>query len=52
VAAEMPGMYADGEYDLAGFCVGIVEKDSIIDGSKVAAGNKLIGIASSGPHST
>lgn len=49
--AEMPGMYADGEYDLAGFCVGIVEKDSIIDGSKVAAGNKLIGIASSGPHS-
>ena len=49
--AEMPGMYADGEYDLAGFCVGIVEKESIIDGSKVSAGNKLIGIASSGPHS-
>jgi len=49
--AEMPGMYADGEYDLAGFCVGIVEKDAIIDGSKIAAGNKLIGIASSGPHS-
>ncbi len=49
--AEMPGMYADGEYDLAGFCVGIVEKDAIIDGSKVAAGDKLIGIASSGPHS-
>lgn len=49
--AEMPGMYADGEYDLAGFCVGIIEKDAIIDGSKVAAGNKLIGIASSGPHS-
>jgi len=49
--AEMPGMYTDGEYDLAGFCVGIVEKDAIIDGSKVAAGNKLIGIASSGPHS-
>jgi len=49
--AEMPGMYAEGEYDLAGFCVGIVEKDAIIDGSKVAAGNKLIGIASSGPHS-
>lgn len=49
--AEMPGMYADGEYDLAGFCVGIVEKESIIDGSKVAAGNKLIGVASSGPHS-
>ena len=49
--AEMPGMYADGEYDLAGFCVGIVEKSKIIDGSKVRAGNKLIGIASSGPHS-
>ena len=49
--AEMPGMYADGEYDLAGFCVGIVEKARIIDGSKVAAGDKLIGIASSGPHS-
>ncbi len=49
--AEMPGMYTDGEYDLAGFCVGIVEKADIIDGSKVAAGNKLIGIASSGPHS-
>jgi len=49
--AEMPGMYAEGEYDVAGFCVGIVEKSEIIDGSKVAAGNKLIGIASSGPHS-
>jgi phosphoribosylformylglycinamidine cyclo-ligase len=49
--AEMPGMYADGEYDLAGFCVGIVEKNRIIDGSKVRAGDKLIGIASSGPHS-
>ncbi len=49
--AEMPGMYAEGEYDLAGFCVGIVEKEAIIDGSKVAAGDKLIGIASSGPHS-
>lgn len=49
--AEMPGMYADGEYDLAGFCVGIVEKDSVLDGSKVNAGDKLIGIASSGPHS-
>ncbi len=49
--AEMPGMYTDGEYDLAGFCVGIVEKADIIDGSKVSAGNKLIGIASSGPHS-
>jgi phosphoribosylformylglycinamidine cyclo-ligase len=49
--AEMPGMYADGEYDLAGFCVGIVEKSKIIDGSKVRAGDKLIGIVSSGPHS-
>ena len=49
--AEMPGMYADGEYDLAGFCVGIVEKEAVIDGTKVSAGNKLIGIASSGPHS-
>ena len=49
--AEMPGMYSDGDYDLAGFCVGIVEKDQIIDGSQVKAGDKLIGIASSGPHS-
>ncbi|MBS4052390.1 MAG: phosphoribosylformylglycinamidine cyclo-ligase [Methylomonas sp.] len=49
--AEMPGMYSNGDYDLAGFCVGIVEKDRIIDGSKVKAGDKLIGIASSGPHS-
>ncbi|MDT8310812.1 MAG: phosphoribosylformylglycinamidine cyclo-ligase [Methylophaga sp.] len=49
--AEMPSMYEDGDYDLAGFCVGIVEKDQIIDGSKVAAGDAIIGIASSGPHS-
>lgn len=49
--AEMPGMYSEGDYDLAGFCVGIVEKDQIIDSSKVQAGNVLIGIASSGPHS-
>lgn len=49
--AEMPSMYEDGDYDLAGFCVGVVEKDSVIDGSKVAAGDKLIGLASSGPHS-
>lgn len=48
--AEMPGMYADGEYDLAGFCVGIVEKNRILDGSKVKAGDVLIGLASSGPH--
>ncbi|TPQ25390.1 phosphoribosylformylglycinamidine cyclo-ligase [Methylomonas sp. EFPC3] len=49
--AEMPGMYADGDYDLAGFCVGIVEKDRIIDGSLVQAGDKLIALAASGPHS-
>ncbi|MCQ8116476.1 phosphoribosylformylglycinamidine cyclo-ligase [Methylomonas rosea] len=49
--AEMPGMYADGDYDLAGFCVGIVEKERIIDGSQVQAGDKLIALASSGPHS-
>ncbi|TNF36760.1 MAG: phosphoribosylformylglycinamidine cyclo-ligase [Gammaproteobacteria bacterium] len=49
--AEMPGMYEKGDYDLAGFCVGVVEKQAIIDGSKVAAGDVLIGIASSGPHS-
>lgn len=49
--AEMPGMYAEGHYDLAGFCVGVVEKDDLIDGSKVQAGDVLIGLASSGPHS-
>jgi len=49
--AEMPGIYSEGDYDLAGFCVGIVEKDNIIDSSKVATGNVLIGLASSGPHS-
>jgi phosphoribosylformylglycinamidine cyclo-ligase len=49
--AEMPGLYDGEDYDLAGFCVGIVEKDRIIDGSKVAAGDALIGLAASGPHS-
>ena len=49
--AEMPGMYAAHDYDLAGFSVGIVEKDAIIDGSKVKAGDTLVGLASSGPHS-
>ena len=49
--AEMPGMYAEGDYDLAGFCVGVVEKDAIIDGSNVTAGDSLIAIASSGCHS-
>ncbi|MCC6206968.1 MAG: phosphoribosylformylglycinamidine cyclo-ligase, partial [Gammaproteobacteria bacterium] len=49
--AEMPGMYAHKDYDIAGFCVGVVEKDRIIDGSRVRAGDALIGIASSGPHS-
>jgi len=49
--AEMPGMYSKGDYDLAGFCVGIVEKQKIIDGSKVKAGDTMIAIASSGPHS-
>ena len=49
--AEMPGMYEGEDYDLAGFCVGVVEKDRIIDGSKVQPGDVLIGIASSGPHS-
>jgi len=49
--AEMPDMYPDGEYDLAGFCVGAVERAEMIDGSTVAAGDALIGVASSGPHS-
>ncbi len=49
--AEMPGMYAGEDYDLAGFCVGVVEKAEIIDGSKVQAGDVLIGLKSSGPHS-
>jgi len=49
--AEMPDMYPAGEYDLAGFCVGIAEKSRLIDGSGIVAGDRLIGIASSGPHS-
>jgi len=49
--AEMPDMYPDGEYDLAGFCVGVVERDALIDGSNIRPGDALLGIASSGPHS-
>src|SRR3982750_348559 len=49
--AEMPGMYAPGEYDLAGFCVGVVEKDRIIDGRSIVAGDVILGLASSGAHS-
>ncbi len=49
--AEMPGMYPEGEYDLAGFAVGVVEKSAIIDGSRIVAGDVVLGLASSGPHS-
>ena len=49
--AEMPGMYHGEDYDLAGFCTGVVEKSEIIDGSKVKTGDVLLGVASSGPHS-
>ena len=49
--AEMPDMYSNGDYDLAGFCVGVVERAEIIDGGSIAKGDALIGIASSGPHS-
>ncbi|MEL0223526.1 MAG: phosphoribosylformylglycinamidine cyclo-ligase [Gammaproteobacteria bacterium] len=49
--AEMPGMYHDGDYDLAGFCVGVAEESKILDGSGVKAGNAIIGLPSSGPHS-
>jgi len=49
--AEMPGMYSKGDYDLAGFCVGVVEKQQIIDGSKVKAGDAMIALGASGPHS-
>jgi len=49
--AEMPGIYHNGDYDLAGFCVGVVEKDAIIDGTAVKAGDAVVGLASSGAHS-
>jgi phosphoribosylformylglycinamidine cyclo-ligase len=49
--AEMPGFYGEGDYELAGFCVGIVEADRLIDGSRVGIGDKIIGLASSGVHS-
>ncbi len=49
--AEMPGMYPEGEYDLAGFCVGVVEKERIVDGKGVGPGDVLLGLASGGPHS-
>ncbi|MGC9457268.1 MAG: phosphoribosylformylglycinamidine cyclo-ligase [Halothiobacillaceae bacterium] len=48
--AEMPGMYASGDYDLAGFCVGVAERDELLNGSRIGAGDVLIGLASSGPH--
>ncbi|MGD9386096.1 MAG: phosphoribosylformylglycinamidine cyclo-ligase [Thioalkalispiraceae bacterium] len=49
--AEMPGMYQEGDYDLAGFCVGAVDKSKVIDGQTVKAGQAIIGLSSSGPHS-
>ena len=49
--AEMPDMYSDGDYDLAGFTVGAVEREDLIDGSQIAVGDAIIGLASSGPHS-
>jgi phosphoribosylformylglycinamidine cyclo-ligase len=49
--AEMPGIYSGDDYDLAGFCVGVVEKESIIDGTRIKPGDVVVGLASSGPHS-
>ena len=49
--AQMPGMYKEGEYDLAGFCVGVVERNKIIDGAKIKSGNIVIGLESNGLHS-
>src|SRR6201995_3156752 len=49
--AEMPGIYSGEDYDLAGFCVGVVEKSAIIDGTRIQPGDAVIGLASSGPHS-
>jgi phosphoribosylformylglycinamidine cyclo-ligase len=47
----MPGFYADGEYDIAGFTVGVVDRDNLIDGSSITVGNRIIGLASTGLHS-
>jgi len=49
--AQMPGMYKDGDYDVAGFCVGVVERNKIIDGSQIEVGDKIIGLESNGIHS-